>query len=119
MKRRVRTLVLTPYEQAVLKGFAGEVVEVVDEKRTGVLVNKILGTRVTHDLEDGTKMEFTIEELLVSKNIMHAINKPKGLETIMELQKIRGELKDVKEIQLSLVDNELRNRGFRRIGSDG
>jgi len=115
VKAGIGTLVLTSYEQAILRNFQGELVKIVDEKRTTNLVNRILDTKIKHKMEDGSEGEFSVEEILVATNIAHAIKRPKGLETIAELQKIRGENKEILEINVSLVDKRLHDRGFVKL----
>ncbi|MFA7449230.1 MAG: hypothetical protein WCY90_00180 [Bacilli bacterium] len=115
MKTGVSSLVLNSYEQAILKGFHGEVTVIEDEKRTAKLVNRFLDTKIKSVMEDGSEAEFSVEELLVATNIAQAIKKPKGLETIMELQKIRGEAKDIQEVNVSLVDARLKGMGFKKL----
>lgn len=74
----------------------------------------MLNCRGTCQLEDGTTVEASIEEILIAKAIKTEMENPKGLETIERLAKIRGEIGEQKtiDVNVSLVDMDLAKRAI-------
>ena len=105
---------LSPYESSILRGTKGSKADVlVADKRTQTILNNMLSAKKVVTLEDGTSVEASIEELLIASAINAELEKPRGLETIERLAKIRGELDDkVTEVSISLVDKDLAQRAL-------
>lgn len=112
---KVANVTLSPYERSILAGTKNSRADTLTaEKRTQAIVNAMLNCKVELELEDGTSVEPTIDELLVAKSIQAELEKPKGLETVERLMKIRGESDDkATSVNVSLVDQDLAKRAVQ------
>lgn len=106
--------VLSPYEASILRKTKGSKADaLVADKRTKAILDNMLKCTGIVQLQDGTTVEASIEELLIASAINAELTKPKGLETVERLAKIRGELEDkVAEVNVSLVDKDLAKRAL-------
>lgn len=106
--------VLSSYEASIIRGTKGSKADaLVSDKRTKAILDNMLSQKGIVELPDGTTVEATIEEVLIASAINAELEKPKGLETIERLAKIRGELDDkVTEVNVSLVDKDLAKRAL-------
>ena len=106
---------LSSYEASIIRGTKNSKGDVlVAEKRTKAILDNMLKCTGVVQLDDGTTVEATIEEILVASAINKELTQPKGLETIERLAKIRGELDDkVAEVNVSLVDKDLAKRALQ------
>ena len=107
--------ILSPYEASIMRGTKGSKADVLtSEKRTQAIMDNMLKSKGVVELDDGTTVEATIEELLIAAAINKELEQPKGLETVERLMKIRGELDDkVTEVNVSLVDKDLAQRAIQ------
>ena len=107
--------VLSPYEASIIRGTRNSKADlIVKDQRTKAVLDNMLGLKTTVQLEDGTAVEATIEEILVASAISEELAHPKGLETIERLAKIRGEVSDKPmEVNVSLVDSDLAKRALQ------
>ena len=106
--------ILSPYEASIVRGTKNSSADIIiSEKRTKAILDNMLACKGVVELEDGTQVEATIEELLIASAISKELEQPKGIETIEKLAKIRGELDDkVTEVSVSLVDKDLAKRAL-------
>lgn len=113
---KVANEVLSRYEKSILANTKGSKADILTaNKRTQAIVNAMLNAKAEAvELEDGTSVEPTIDEMLVAKALERELENPKGLETIEKLMKIRGELDDkATEVNVSLVDQDLAKRALK------
>lgn len=112
---KVANVTLSPYERSILAGTKESRANTLTaEKRTQAIVNAMLDCTVKLELPDGTTVEPTIDELLVARSIQTELERPKGLETVERLMKIRGEQDDkATEVNVSLVDQDLAKRAIQ------
>lgn len=106
--------ILSSYEASIIRGTKGSKADaIVSDKRTKAILDNMLSQKGVVELEDGTSVEATIEEVLIASAINAELQRPKGLETIERLAKIRGEMEDrVTEVNVSLVDKDLAKRAI-------
>ncbi len=106
---------LSPYEASIIRGTKNSKADVLTaEKRTKTILDNMLQCKGTVQLEDGTNVEASIEELLIARAISEELTKPKGLETVERLMKMRGELEEKSvEVNVSLVDKDLASRALQ------
>lgn len=112
---KVANVVLSRYERSILEGAKGSKADILTAtKRTQAIVNAMLNAKSEPiELEDGTTVTPTIDEMLIAGALQKEIENPKGLETIEKLMKIRGELDDkATEVNVSLVDQDLAKRAI-------
>ena len=115
MKHKNILATLSSYDASIIRGTRGSKADaIVKDKRTQTILNNMLNCQGTCELEDGTTVEASIEEILIAKAIKTEMENPKGLETIERLAKIRGEIGEQKtiDVNVSLVDMDLAKRAI-------
>lgn len=114
---KVANVVLSNYEKSILAGTKNSKADILTaSKRTQAIVNAMLSAKAEDivELDDGTTVAPTIEEVLIASAIQKELDNPKGLETIEKMMKIRGELDDkATEVNVSLVDQDLAKRAVK------
>ena len=113
---KVANVVLSQYERSILAGTKNSKADILtSSKRTQAIVNAMLASHAEEmELDDGTTVAPTIEEVLIASAIQKELENPKGLETIEKMMKIRGELDDkATEVNVSLVDQDLAKRAVQ------
>lgn len=120
-KKSIGRMVLESYERSIYDGANVEnslVMEVIDNKRTQRLVDKVLSSKVEVENDDGGVSEFTLEEMVVMKAVEKELNESEGFKSLMNLQRMRGELQEIQEVNISLVNRELESRAITNDDDD-
>lgn len=114
--KQPQNVTLSETEQKILANEQGSLVVVnTENKRTKAIVEQFLKQKVTTKLEDGTSVDATIEELITMKALTVEMVKSRGFQTLLDLQKIRGELVEKKEVEVGAtrVDEDLKKRAIQ------
>lgn len=106
--------VLSGYERGIIGGMKeSERDKIVDGQRTRAILNNMIQTKIEQQLEDGTMVTSTVEELIIASAIQDAIDKG-SMEKLMTFMKVKGEIKatDNIDVNISKVDEDLAKRAL-------
>lgn len=106
--------VLSSYEKGVLKGLKrrdGD--KIIEDKSSKATIERMLGQQVKYEMEDGTEVTATAEELVVASAIGDAIEKG-SFDKIKTMMQVKGELSGTEgvKVEISLVDKDLEKRAL-------
>ena len=114
-KKEIGTKVLSPYEIGILKSISKRKSDLIVEKAlTKTKLDAYLNSEIVTELEDGTSVTMTAEDMIIVSAINDAINYG-SFDKVKTLMELKGEIKGGNTTNIminSKVDEDLLNRAI-------